>query len=66
MVQEISQTLECLAYKLVSFKEEIVYLIYRMHKKIGPSTRFFIRNHFISIVLDSLKVKKLLELHGKS
>ena len=31
------------------------------------TTRFFIRNQFIrSLVLDSLKFKKLLELHGKS
>ena len=30
-------------------------------------TRFFIRNHFIShLVLDGVKLKKLLELQGKS
>ena len=47
--------------------ELFLFVLLLLLKLYSMSKRFFIRNHFISnVVLDSLKFKKNLKLHGKS
>ena len=51
---------------MINFDTDKVFIIMNLHDH-STITRFFLRNYFVSnLVQDSLKLKKLLELHERA